>query len=244
MNQTNYPTRCRCQHDRLALRMIRHGARSSTVSAWTGLSANRIRTLGKQEAITPQVHHRGQRPRRVAYFFRTPLVVLHAAVLGSHFELLEVLSQPPAENPAQNFCTFARGEKLCLAYEMYCADVGSPLLQFEHAVLLATALAEGKEISMQPCPECGGVMLVDQFAPAADACTHCDPNACLAVIAEMKARAAARALQPSTSRSPVDGASLERPGAAFFPETDKSSPAVLAEGGPKPEAASQDFYSM
>jgi hypothetical protein len=43
------------------------------------------------------------------------------------------------------------GEKLCLVYEMYVGMVESPLIRFEHAALLATALAEAKEIFLQFC---------------------------------------------------------------------------------------------
>jgi hypothetical protein len=219
--------------------MIRHGARSSTVSVWTGLSANRIRTLVKQEAFVPQAHDRGQRPPQFGYFLGTPLVATHAAALGSLFELLEVLDQPAVDTAAQNFITFVRAEKLCYAYEMYRAEVETPLIQFEHAALLAIALAEGKEISLQPCSQCGGAMLVDHSAPATDSCTHCQPSGRLTAIEDEAARAAAaRVLPPRASTTPVDHTALGRHVTPFSPGTDESFPAEPADVLLIPDAAS------
>src|SRR4051812_24458446 len=125
MRRTEDRVRFHWQRDQLALRMIRHGARSSTVSAWTGLSANRICTLVQQSAYAP---HRGQPPRRVGYFFRTPLVTIHAATLGNLFYLFEILSNTVVGTPAHGFRTLGPGEKLCHVYEIYVAMVESPLI--------------------------------------------------------------------------------------------------------------------
>jgi hypothetical protein len=106
----------------------------------------------------------------------------HAADLASLYELFAVLPNTDGGIPAQSFRTLGRGERLCYAYEMHIAVVESPLIGFEHAVLLATALAAGEEISLQPCPQCDAAMLVDHFALTTDACTHCRPSARLPAI--------------------------------------------------------------
>jgi Flagellar transcriptional activator (FlhC) len=191
MNGTDDRAHRHWRRDQLALRMVRHGARSSTVSAWTGLSGNRIRTLVQRHGERPPVRHRGQPPRRVGYFFRTLRLTTHAAALGCDFELLEILPRTPGGLPAHHFPNIARGERLCVAYELYVATVESPLIGFEHAVLLATALAVGEEISLQPCPQCGAGMLVDHFAVTTDACTHCRPTAQLPAIPGIPAEALA-----------------------------------------------------
>jgi len=170
------------RRDQLALRMVRHGARSSTVYAWTGLSSNRLRTLVRQHATLPPIRHRGQPPRRVGYFFRTVRVTTHAAALGSLYELFQLLPNTAVGLSPRDFRSIARGEALCYAYELYQRTVQSPTIRFEHAVLLATALAAGEEISLQVCPQCEAGMLVDHFAIAVDACTHCRPSTRLPLI--------------------------------------------------------------
>jgi len=183
MNQTDDRARCYGQRDVLALRMIQHGARSSAVSTWTALSIDRVYTLAQRDASVPQAPHRGRSPRRIAYFFCTPLIAIHAATLASLFNLFEIPSETTLGTPTQSFRTLDPGEKLCCAYEMYIAMVESPLIRFEHAVLLATALAEGREIFLRYCPKCGRARLVDWSGFARDTCMHCPPDAHWASIA-------------------------------------------------------------
>jgi hypothetical protein len=186
MNPSDSRTARHWRRDQLVLRMMRHEARTSTISAWTGLSPNRVRTRVQEHAGTPAQRapkrHRGQPPRQVGYFFRTLRVATHAATLASLFELLDLLPATAVGVPARNFRSVARGEVLCYAYEVYCTMVETPTIRFEHAVLLATALADGQEISLQDCPRCDARMLVDHFGDARDGCTHCRPTAQLPAI--------------------------------------------------------------
>src|SRR5271168_5213881 len=73
----------------VALRLIRHEARTYTIRQWTGLSDDRIRKLyrsycqhGAARAVT---RHRGKSPRQAAFFFRNSEVAFHAAQLASLF---------------------------------------------------------------------------------------------------------------------------------------------------------------
>ena len=176
MNQTDDRARYHYHRDQLALRMIQHGARSSTVSTWTDLSIDRVYTLAQRETPVPQVPHRGRSPRRITYFFRTPQLAVHATTLASLFDLFEILSETTPGTPTQSLRILDPGEKLCCAYEMYIAMVESPLIRFEHAALLATALAEGREIFLRYCPMCGRARLVDWSGFATDTCMHCQPG--------------------------------------------------------------------
>ena len=182
MKSTDSRARRHFRRDQLALRMVRLGARSSTVYAWTGLSPNRIRTLVQQHTDLTPIRHRGQPPRRVTYFFRTRRITYHAGTLGSLFELFQALPETGVGIPAHSFRTITRGEALCEAYELYGAMVHARVIRFEHAILLATALADGEEISLQGCPQCEARMLVDHFAIASEACPHCRPSAHLPTI--------------------------------------------------------------
>ena len=84
-------TRDRRKFD-LALRLIRHEARTYTIRQWTGLSDDRIRKLyrsyvsesprGRDEACAV-LRHRGKSPRQAAFFFRNPELNFQAAQLAS-----------------------------------------------------------------------------------------------------------------------------------------------------------------
>jgi hypothetical protein len=140
--QTNTLARviqCICAHlhpiwrrHQLVLRMVHHEARTSTISAWTGLSEHRVRTMVQQHARahaewTP-TRHRGQPPRQLAYFFRTLRVATHAAVLGGLCEMLQVVPATAVGVSPRSFRSVARGERLCQAFEIYCATVESTVI--------------------------------------------------------------------------------------------------------------------
>ena len=75
----------------LALRLIRHEARTYTIRQWTGLSDDRIRKLYRSYIVNQDAHgvlrHRGKSPRQAAFFFRSPELNFHAAQLASLFVL-------------------------------------------------------------------------------------------------------------------------------------------------------------
>jgi YD repeat-containing protein len=156
---------------------VHHEARTSTISAWTGLSEHRVRTMVQQHARAhaewAPTRHRGQPPRQLGYFFRTLKVATHAAVLGGLCEMLQVLAATAVGLSPRSFRSVTRGERLCQAFEIYCATVKPPVIQFEHAALLATALAHGEAISLQACPQCESRILVDHFGDPQEWCTHC-----------------------------------------------------------------------
>jgi hypothetical protein len=60
----------------LALRLIRHEARTFTIRQWTGLSDDRIRKLYRSYVLESDsstvMRHRGKSPRQTAFFFRNP----------------------------------------------------------------------------------------------------------------------------------------------------------------------------
>src|ERR1700689_486328 len=79
----------------LALRLIRHEARTFTIRQWTGLSDDRIRKLyrsyvSEHDAASIQ-RHRGKSPRQAAFFFRSAETNFEAAQLASLFLLYGLL---------------------------------------------------------------------------------------------------------------------------------------------------------
>jgi hypothetical protein len=166
----------------LALRMIRHEARTCTIRSWTGLSDDRIRKLYRtylQHAPAVIVRrHRGKSPRQVAFFLRSPAMQFEATTLASLLCML-ALVPPPGDRArrAMPAMTLERGEFFCQAYESYLALHVAPRVSFEHAWFLLLALLSGEELRLQACRECGGLCLVETYAASTATCARCAKRA-------------------------------------------------------------------
>src|SRR5271170_4802678 len=79
----------------LALRLIRHEARTFTIRQWTGLSDDRIRKLYRSYVLDHDagtvLRHRGKSPRQAAFFFKNSELSFEAAQLGSLFVVYGLL---------------------------------------------------------------------------------------------------------------------------------------------------------
>jgi len=160
----------------LALRFLRHEARTQTIRAWTGLSDDRIRKLYRSylgHARRQLPRHRGKSPHQVAYFTRSLRLQEETALLASVLSLLGVL--PGAEAAATPGLT--RGELLCQAFEAYRLLLPSAQISFEHAVFLATALGRGDQLRLALCSECGGLLVTERFPLRSVRCPHCSTTA-------------------------------------------------------------------
>lgn len=174
----------------LALRFLRHEARTQTIRAWTGLSDDRIRKLYRSylsHARRYLPRHRGKSPHQIAYFTRSLRLQEETALLASVLSLLGALpaaamqSTPPSPSrpslPSAETNSAApgltRGELLCQAFEAYRALLPSAQISFEHAVFLTTALARGDQLRLGGCSDCGGLMVIERFALRAGRCHHC-----------------------------------------------------------------------
>jgi hypothetical protein len=177
-------SRERTRHE-LALRFLRHEARTQTIRAWTGLSDDRIRKLyrsylGHVRRQLPR--HRGKSPRQIAYFTRSLRMQEETALLVSVLALLAVVPTPPAAGPLQPWPAapgadlapgLARGELLCQAFETFRWLLPEGHISFEHAVFLLTALASGEQLRLSSCGDCGGVMVAERFLLRAPRCPYC-----------------------------------------------------------------------
>jgi hypothetical protein len=172
----------------LALRFLRHEARTQTIRMWTGLSDDRIRKLYR--AYMSQVRgqlprHRGKSPRQVAFFTSSLRLQEESMLLASVLTLLGVVpapspasaSQPwaalPAEAAAGSHPPLARGELLCQAFEAFRWQLPQALISFEHAVFLVSALGRGDQLRLACCEDCGSVMVSERFPLRAARCAYC-----------------------------------------------------------------------
>jgi len=138
-------TRDRQKFD-LALRLIRHEARTFTIRQWTGLSDDRIRKLYRSYVMNNDARevtrHRGKSPRQAAFFFRNPELSFQAAQLASLFLMYGLVG--PSERgvePRYRVGSLESGALLCRAYEAY-LEMHQPVrISFEHAWFLLLAVA-------------------------------------------------------------------------------------------------------
>ena len=164
----------------LALRLIRHEARTFTIRQWTGLSDDRIRKLYRSYVMNQDVgrvlRHRGKSPRQAAYFFRNPELNFQSAQLASLYVMYGLLIASDAGlEPHYRVGSLESGTLLCRAYEAY-SELHAPAnISFEHAWFLLLALARRDEVGIARCAVCGGVRLRDLLSRRSVACGTCGP---------------------------------------------------------------------
>jgi len=169
----------------LALRLIRHEARTFTIRQWTGLSDDRIRKLYRSyvmnDAADRVQRHRGKSPRQAAFFFRNPELNFQAAQLASLFVVYGLLhgSERGVES-SYRVGSLESGTLLCQAYEAYLVFHAPVTISFEHAWFLLLALARRDELGVARCETCGGVRLSDLLAKRRLACGTCESSGRLA----------------------------------------------------------------
>ena len=160
----------------LALRFIRHEARTQTIRAWTGLSDDRIRKMYREYMKEPGLavsRPRGKSPQQCAFFTRSQRLKEESSFLASVCSLLGVLPQAGTTVNQRALANLARGELLCQAFEVYQQLMPSHGISFEHAVFLVTALARGDELTLSNCGGCGALIVSDRFSFSAPSCPHC-----------------------------------------------------------------------
>ena len=160
----------------LALRFLRHEARTQTIRTWTGLTDDRIRNLyrsymSRGTLFAPR--HRGKSPHQVAYFTRSLRVQWETAQLASLLSLFAVVPAQPSPELAASLPTVARGERLCYAFEMYQTTIPASQISFEHSVFLAVALARGDQLRLGGCRDCGGLLVLERFPMRERRCQYC-----------------------------------------------------------------------
>jgi hypothetical protein len=163
----------------LAIRLIRHQARTHIITRCTGFSQDRIRKLYaryfKQEPDARVKRHRGKSPSSVEFFVRNPWIQNEATVLAHLFaawELLHILpdlatrATPPA-NPA------LFGQRFCDAYEEFRRQFPRSPISFEHAWGLWGALTETGALLLFDCAGCHGIYVQDALALDSRRCPAC-----------------------------------------------------------------------
>jgi hypothetical protein len=161
----------------LALRFIRHEARTHTIRAWTGLTDDRIRKLYRsyinERPGDAVARHRGKSPQQAGFFTRSSRIRQETALLASLCCLLGVMPVKALGDVSRTLPGVLRGELLCQAFEAYRSLIPDPQITFEHAVFLVSSLMRGDELKLTGCIECGSLLVVDRLMLRDPRCLFC-----------------------------------------------------------------------
>lgn len=164
----------------LAMRMIRHEARTGTIRACTGFTEDRVRKLFNsyfQGADGPTVRRRrGKSPRQIERFVSSAERQAEATFLASLFvycDAARVDDEGRCANPG-HFDAVQIGQRLCQAFETYQSLCGEPRLSFEWAWNLYHAMVESRELFFARCESCEACYVQDRYALDYRRCPSCD----------------------------------------------------------------------
>jgi hypothetical protein len=164
----------RQRHD-LALRMIRHEARTCTIRSCTGLTDDRIRRLYKTYAThsTSLVRrHRGKSPRQASFFTRNVQVQFESSLLTCAFSSFGLLTGECAR-----IMSLQRARLFCDAFETHRQLCTVGTISFEHAWFLLQIVQQNTLLRIVRCRHCDSQYLRQQQHPAGRNCPICKLNA-------------------------------------------------------------------
>lgn len=160
----------------LALRFLRHEARTQTIRTWTGLSDDRIRKLYRSylgETRREMPRHRGKSPHQIAFFTRSARLQEETVALATSFWLLGVIPALVVREAPGSAAALGRGALLCTAFEAYRLARCAALISFEHAVFLAAALGRAEQLRISWCGRCGSLVVSEPCALRVRPCHYC-----------------------------------------------------------------------
>ena len=164
----------------LALRMIRHEARTRPIRECTGLSDDRIRKLYNRYfrggGRTGIKRRRGKSPRQITRFVKNSQNQLQATTLVALFSagLLIRIDSEDAVHPCWPRPGVEFGHRLCRAYETYLLLHKNPQLNFEWAWNLLQCISHNDELFLATCRNCSVLYVQDAYALDRGACPACE----------------------------------------------------------------------
>jgi len=167
----------------LALRMIRHEARTRTIRECTGLSDDRIRklysTYFRNSGLTEIRRRRGKSPRQITRFVKNADHQLQSTTLVALYNagLLLRIDERNRVHPCWPRPGVEYGHRLCRAFETYLLLHERPLLSFEWAWTLLQSMCRGDELYLAVCSRCDGRYVQDAYALDLKTCPCCEIEA-------------------------------------------------------------------
>lgn len=163
----------------LALRMIRHEARTRTIRECTGLSDDRIRklyaTYFRDSGNTIVKRRRGKSPRQVTRYVKTPENQLQATTLVALFcaGLLVRIDDNDRVHACWPRPDVEFGHRLCRAFETYLLLHDNANLNFEWAWNLLQCISYNDELYLAQCRSCEARYVQDAYALDRGTCPAC-----------------------------------------------------------------------
>jgi len=164
----------------LALRMIRHEARTRAIRECTGLSDDRIRkvyaTYFRNSATSQIKRRRGKSPQQIARFVKNSQNQIQATTLVSLFcaGLLVHIDEDACVRPCWPRPDVEFGHRLCRAYETFLLLHKDPQLSFEWAWNLLQCISYSDELYLAVCNHCKNFYVQDAYALDKGACPACE----------------------------------------------------------------------
>lgn len=157
----------------LAWRLMKHGARTSTIYRFTALSRHQLARLRCRGLVPSADRRRGPSPRSTTALFRSPWSRSESACAAILCVVHRVIPEFPHSSKGNRFQSVEYGERLCDAYETFKARLPGSRLCFERFLSLALALADGVEIALASCECCSAIILVDLQSTKPRMCEMC-----------------------------------------------------------------------
>ena len=167
----------------LALRMIRHEARTRTIRECTGLSDDRIRklysTYFRNSGLNNVQRRRGKSPRQVARFVKNADHQLQATTLVALYcaGLLVRIDERDRIHACWPRPDVEYGHRVCRAFETYLLLHERPLLSFEWAWNLLHSISFNDELYLAICAYCRSRYVQDAYALDLKTCPCCEIEA-------------------------------------------------------------------
>jgi hypothetical protein len=160
----------------LAMRMIKHEARTGTIRYFTGMNDDRIRKLYNtyfKHGQEPVRRQRGRSPTRVGPLVRTPQRALESGVFTTCLFAHGLLSREEPPGPPLK-CNVELGHRLCECFESFALFVPRSPLSFEWGWNLLISMRRGDELGIAPCPLCQTYYLFDALSLPRTGCPGCE----------------------------------------------------------------------
>jgi hypothetical protein len=164
----------------LALRMIRHEARTKTIRDCTGLSDDRIRklytTYFRNTGSVTVKRRRGKSPQQIGLFVKHPTNQLQATTLISLY-CASLLVRVDANDKIHSCWPrpdVEYGHRVCRAFETYILLHQDHKLSFEWAWNLLQNISRNDELYLAICATCQSRYVQDAYALDQRTCPSCE----------------------------------------------------------------------
>jgi hypothetical protein len=159
----------------LAVRMIKHEARTGTIRFWTGVNDDRIRKLYStyfKFGEIPVRRRRGRSPTRIGPLVRTPTRALESGLFANLLLANGLFSvdAPPGPSLKGNIDL---GHRFCECFETYDLLVPRGVLSFEWGWNLLMSIRRGDELGIARCDDCSVCYVFDLLSLPRSACPAC-----------------------------------------------------------------------